>query len=127
MQNFKDKFLELAEIYARETELMYEQSKERADIKRHGKLANNAAFKIKKLAFKAYEIGVLSEIEDLLEHENKYIRCLAGSYCLYTNPIKAIATLEEIRNLPKPNYAGLQAYTSLHAYWRYPDLKPDKF
>lgn len=127
MQNFKEKFLELAEIYARETELMYEHSKEKADMKRHGKLANNAAFKIKKLAFKAYHNGNLADIEDYMKHENKYIRCLAGSFCLYSNPREAIQTLSELRLLPTPNYVGMQAYTSLHAYSRNPDLIPEKF
>lgn len=115
--SFKDNFLELALIHAEATYQGFEMKPfDKNRLKESVKASNKAVDKIKKLCVKAKDNGELVELEEFLYHENKYVRCLAATYYLFVDEEIALKVLEELENLPIPNY--VTAFTVLHAWKR---------
>lgn len=81
------------------------------------RISNQAINKLKKLYLRAKLDGTLHEIEDLMFHENKYVRHLAATYSLVVNPELAEKTLKDLIELPVPNMVGVDASLSLEI-WR---------
>lgn len=73
----------------------------------------------------AYRTNELRDIEDLLAHENKYIRCVAATYSLIYNFKVAQKVLNELINLPVPNYVAPIARLSLDS-WNKGYLNPEE-
>lgn len=117
MNNFKDKFLELAIVHAEAKYQGFEMKPfDENRFKESVKTSNNAVNKIKKLCKKAKESGDLKELKEFINHENKYVRCLAATYYSFVNKEEAVKVLEELEKLPIPNY--VDAFTVLHAMRR---------
>ncbi len=88
----------------------------KSNITENVRLSNKVRQKLDFICKEAKSDGKLSEIEDFMLHENKYIRCLTAMYCLFVNPEKAEEVLKEIILLPKPNPVGAQAFTILEVW-----------
>lgn len=115
MNNFKEKFMELALIYADAKYKGFELKPFDKDrLKESVKISNKAMVKIKKLMIKSKNDGQLDELKEFINHENKYIRCIAATYYLFVNEEVAIKILEELENLPVPNFTD--AFTVLHSW-----------
>lgn len=117
MNVFKEKYLELALQYASYEKQGFETIPVvKSVIAKSVRKANAMRDKLDKLCKKAKEEGYLHEINDLMFHEDKYVRCVTAMYCLFTNPEVAEKVLEKLMELPKPNAAGAQAFTILEVW-----------
>jgi hypothetical protein len=117
LNNFKEKFLELALIHAEAIYQGFEQKPfDKNRLNESVKISNKAIDKIKKLMVQANKKGQLCELKDFIYHENKYVSCIAATYYLFVNEKLATTVLEELNKLPVPNYTD--AYTILHAWYR---------
>ena len=125
MNNVKKDFLSCATTYAIAMEEVFEVENSPVDRKKHLKTANQMIVKLKKIYKQAYLDNELSEIEELLFHENKYVRCVAATYSLINNYDLAQKVLNELLILPAPNYVAPIARLSL-ASWKKGLLNPEK-
>ena len=117
MNNFKEKFLELALIYAEAIYQGFELKPfDKNRLKESMKISNKAINRIKKIMVQANKNGQLNELKDFIYHENHYVRCIAATYYLFVNEELAKTVLEELNRLPIPNYTN--AFTILHAWDR---------
>ncbi|MFN5418369.1 MAG: hypothetical protein ACK5B9_15025 [Flavobacteriia bacterium] len=117
MKNFKESFLDLALTHAEAKyqgfeRVPFDENRLRDSVK----ISNKAVSKIKILCKNAKENGELVDLIEFINHENKYIRCLAATYYLFVDKEMAVKILEELEKLPVPNY--VDAYTVLHAFRR---------
>ena len=79
LSNIKEDFLSFASTYATAMEEMYEKQNNPVERKKQLKTANQMIIELKKIYKQAYIENKLSEIEELLFHENKYVRCIAAT------------------------------------------------
>ena len=123
MKSVKKCFLEYATLYSDSMYEIYENRNSSVDRKKHLRIANQMILKIKKLYKQAFLLNDLSEIEEFLFHEDKYVRALAATYSLVYNPILAEKVLIDLINLPVPNYVAPTARLSLDS-WKNGFLNP---
>jgi hypothetical protein len=126
MSNIKQDFLSFASTYATAMEEMYEKKISVVERKKQLKSANQMIIELKKIYKQAYIENKLSEIEELLFHENKYVRCIAATYSLIYNYNLAYKVLNDLLILPVPNYVAPIARLSL-ASWEKGFLNPENF
>lgn len=124
MSDVKQYFLEYATAYAGAMEEIYEKKNSSVDRKRNLRVVNQMIDKLKKIYKQAYFANELHEIEDLLFHENKYIRSVAATYSLIYNPDLAQKVLNDLIYLPVPNYVAPTARLSLES-WKKGLLNPE--
>lgn len=124
MDNLKQDFLSFATTYASVMEEIYEKKNSPVERKKLQKSANQMIFELKKIYKQAYLDNKLSVIEELLDHENKYVRCIAATYSLIYNYDLAYKVLNDLIVLPVPNYVAPIARLSL-ASWEKGFLKPE--
>lgn len=124
MGNIKQDFLSFASTYATAMEEIYEKKNSPVERKKLQKSANQMIFELKKIYKQAYLDNKLSVIEELLDHENKYVRCIAATYSLIYNYDLAYKVLNDLIVLPVPNYVAPIARLSL-ASWEKGFLKPE--
>lgn len=124
MDNLKQDFLSFATTYASAMEEIYEKKNSPVERKKLQKSANQMIFELKKIYKQAYLDNKLSVIEELLDHENKYVRCIAATYSLIYNYDLAYKVLNDLIVLPVPNYVAPIARLSL-ASWEKGFLKPE--
>ncbi len=122
---FKQDFLSFASTYASAMEEVYEKQNNPVERKKQLKTANQMIIELKKIYKQAYLKNKLSKIEELLFHENKYVRCVAATYSLIYNYDLAQKVLNDLLNLPVPNYVAPIARLSL-ASWEKGLLNPLK-
>lgn len=125
MGNIKQDFLSFASTYATAMEEIYEKKNSVAERKKQLKSANQMIIELKKIYKQAYVENKLSEIEELLFHENKYVRCIAATYSLIYNYNLAYKVLNDLLLLPVPNYVAPIARLSL-ASWEKGLLNPEQ-
>lgn len=125
MNNVKQDFLNYATTYAAAMEEVYEMKNSPVDRKKHLKTANQMIVKLKKIYKQAYFDNELSEIEELLFHENKYVRSVAATYSLINNSDLAQQVLNDLILLPAPNHVAPIARLSL-ASWKKGLLNPSE-
>jgi len=89
------------------------------------KSANQMIIELKKIYKQAFIENKLSEIEELLFHDNKYVRCIAATYSLIYNYNLAYKVLNDLLLLPVPNYVAPIARLSL-ASWEKGLLNPEQ-
>lgn len=125
MNDVKQDFLNYAMEYALAMEEVFEKKNSSAVRKKYLAISNQMIGKLKKIYMNAYRTNELRDIEDLLAHENKYIRCVAATYSLVYNFEVAQKALNELINLPVPNYVAPIARSSLDS-WRKGYLNPEE-
>lgn len=114
----KEEYFELALEYASANEAAFDSPQvKKTVVAKNVERSNKIRAKLDVLCKQAKDNGSLSVIEEYMDHENKYVRCLTAMYCLFTNPSKAEKVLKDILELPTPNPAGMQAFTILEV-WR---------
>lgn len=123
MGNIKQDFLSFASTYATAMEEIYEKKNSAIERKKQLKSANQMIIELKKIYKQAYVENKLSEIEELLFHDNKYVRCIAATYSLIYNYNLAYKVLNDLLLLPFPNYVAPIARLSL-ASWEKGFLNP---
>lgn len=126
MGNIKQDFLSFASTYATAMEEIYEKKNSAIERKKQLKSANQMIIELKKIYKQAYVENKLSEIEELLFHDNKYVRCIAATYSLIYNYNLAYKVLNDLLLLPVPNYVAPIARLSL-ASWEKGLLNPEQF
>lgn len=126
MGNIKQDFLSFASTYATAMEEIYEKKNSAIERKKQLKSANQMIIELKKIYKQAYVENKLSEIEELLFHDNKYVRCIAATYSLIYNYNLAYKVLNDLLLLPVPNYVAPIARLSL-ASWEKGLLNPEEF
>jgi hypothetical protein len=124
MNTVKQQFLNIASSYALAMEEVYEKQNNPVERKKQLKIANQLALQLKQIYKQAYLKNKLSEIEDLLFHENKYVRCVAATYSLIYSYDLAHKVLNELLTLPVPNFVAPIARLSL-ASWEKGLLNPE--
>ena len=124
MNTVKQQFLNFASTYASALEEVYEKKNNPVERKKQLKTANQMALQLKQIYKQAYLKNKLSEIEDLLFNENKYVRCVAATYSLIYNYNLAYKVLNDLLILPVPNYVAPIARLSL-ASWEKGLLNPE--
>jgi hypothetical protein len=124
MGNIKQDFLSFASTYATAMEEIYEKKNSVVERKKQLKSANQMIIELKKIYKQAYIENKLSEIEELLFHDNKYVRCIAATYSLIYNYNLAYKVLNDLLILPVPNYVAPIARLSL-ASWEKGFLNPE--
>jgi hypothetical protein len=117
MLTFREEFLKLALEFADVTEKAFERNSEKSEMSKNIKISRQLRTKLDSICQKAKKDEILYQIEGFMSHDNKYIRCLAAMYSLFTFPELAEKILEELMDLPKPNAVGAQAFTILEV-WR---------
>ena len=125
MGNIKQDFLSFASTYATAMEEIYEKKNSAIERKKQLKSANQMIIELKKIYKQAYVENKLSEIEELLFHDNKYVRCIAATYSLIYNYNLAYKVLNDLLLLPVPNYVAPIARLSL-ASWEKGLLNPEQ-
>lgn len=125
MGNIKQDFLSFASTYATAMEEIYEKKNSAIERKKQLKSANQMIIELKKIYKQAYIENKLSEIEELLFHDNKYVRCIAATYSLIYNYNLAYKVLNDLLLLPVPNYVAPIARLSL-ASWEKGLLNPEQ-
>lgn len=116
MNKFKERYLELALEFASAKEKAFETRPiEKNIVSQNVKVSNAVRKKMDTICKKAKKEGYLSDIEEYMYHENKYIRCLTAMYYLFVDSGEAKKVLDDLTKLPIPNY--VDASTILDA-WR---------
>ena len=124
MNNIKQDFLILACTYASAMGQIYEKKNSSIERKKQLKSANQMLIELKKIYKQAFIENKLSEIEEFLCHDNKYVRCIAATYSLIYNYNLAHKVLNDLLLLPVPNYVAPIARLSL-ASWEKGLLNPE--
>jgi len=124
MNNIKQDFLILACTYASAMGQIYEKKNSSIERKKQLKSANQMLIELKKIYKQAFIENKLSEIEEFLCHDNKYVRCIAATYSLIYNYNLAHKVLNNLLLLPVPNYVAPIARLSL-ASWEKGLLNPE--
>lgn len=105
-------------------EQIYEKKNSSIERKKQLKSANQMLIELKKIYKQAFIENKLSEIEEFLCHDNKYVRCIAATYSLIYNYNLAHKVLNDLLLLPVPNYVAPIARLSL-ASWEKGLLNPE--
>lgn len=116
MKTAKEKYLESALKYAQATKALFDNQTPIDEHKKLQKTANLAAKKCYDIFDDLRKSNKISELEDLMLHEDPHVRCLAASCCLYSDNIKAERVLEELIEL-KAGEVSMHALNSLKP-WR---------
>ena len=124
MNEVKQDFLKYAMEYALAMEEIFEKKNSSAVRKKHLAISNQMISKLKKIYKNAYQTNELCNIEELLYHENKYVRSVAATYSLVYNYEVAHKVLNDLMNLPVPNYVAPIARLSLDS-WKKGYLNPE--
>jgi DNA repair ATPase RecN len=124
MSNVKEEFKKYASKYAEAMEEVFEKNNNKVDRNRNQRIINQMIFKLKEIYKKAYFDDELKEIEEFMFHKNKYIRSIAATYSLISNSELAVKVLNDLIELPKPNWVAPDARLSLES-WKKGYLNPE--
>jgi hypothetical protein len=116
MAKIKEEFLKRAIKYAEAKEEVFDKENSQKDRSKYLRIANKMLGEIKEIYRHAYHNNELKEIEEFMFHENKYIRCIAATYSLLSNPELAEKVLNDLLKLPAPNWVGPDARLSLEIW-----------
>jgi hypothetical protein len=120
MKSLKEKYLESALKYAFAFKAIFEDSiMSGPEYKKLSRQEKAASKKCNEIFVLLKEKNELSEIEDLMFHENPYVRYLASAACLFQNPTIAEKTLEQL--IESDNHKiRMHALTTLKAWRKIP-------
>lgn len=119
MSKVREEFFKCASKYSEAMEQVFETDNiSKTDRSKHLKIVNQMIGKMKKIHKDAFLSNELSDLEQFMYHDNKYIRCVGATYCLTIKPEIAEDILNKLIDLPVPNYVGPIALLNLDAWKR---------
>jgi hypothetical protein len=96
MKTLKEKYLEYGLKYSQAFKAIFEDKVENKDYRKFSNLEKRSSKKCHEIFEELKKLNRLNEIEDLMFHNDPYVRYIAASHCLFCNTKTAEKVLENL-------------------------------